>query len=137
MFRILERNAGANMESGVQILIVLVVEDEWLLREEIVDAFRHAGWSVLDAASGEGALAYLRTDEHIDLVVTDIQLTGEMTGWDVAEAARASRPDIPVIYVSGTPRQFPREVSGSVFFAKPYQTSDLLDACQRLTVTAH
>ena len=53
--------------------VVLVVEDEALVRATIVDEFRSYGWQVLEAASGEHAIA-LMADNHIDVVFTDIQL---------------------------------------------------------------
>ena len=120
------------MHDGSDTLVALLVEDEWLVREEIADALRKGGWSVLEAASGESALTYLRTGQHIDVVITDIQLAGQLTGWDVAEEFRAARPAIPVVYASGNSHENPRKVQGSVFFNKPYCTSDLLEACSRL-----
>jgi CheY-like chemotaxis protein len=120
------------MHNGSDTLVALLVEDEWLVREEIADALRAGGWCVFEAASGESALAFLRSGQHIDVVITDIQLAGELTGWDVAEEFRAARPDIPVIYASGNSHENPRKVQGSVFFNKPYCTSDLLEACAGL-----
>jgi CheY-like chemotaxis protein len=120
------------MHDGSDTLVALLVEDEWLVREEIADALRAGGWSVLEAASGENALTYLRTGQHVDVVITDIQLAGELTGWDVAEGFRAARPVIPVIYASGNSHENPRKVQGSVFFNKPYCTSELIEACSRL-----
>jgi CheY-like chemotaxis protein len=121
------------MHDGSDTLVALVVEDEWLVREEIADALRADGWSVLEAGSGESALAFLRTGQHIDLVITDIQLAGPLTGWDVAEEFRGARPGIPIIYASGNSRENVRKVEGSVFLGKPYCTSELLDACSKLS----
>jgi CheY-like chemotaxis protein len=67
----------------------------------------------------------------IDVVFTDIQLGGHLSGWDLAEVMRAERPDIPVIYTSGTSVGRSRMVPRSRFIAKPYQTEDVLDACQQ------
>ena len=120
------------MHDGSDTLVALLVEDEWLVREEIADALRAGGWSVLAAARGESALAFLRTGQHIDVVITDIQLGGQLTGWDVAEEFRGAHPGIPVIYASGNSRENPRKVQGSIFFNKPYCTSDLLEACSGL-----
>jgi CheY-like chemotaxis protein len=120
------------MESGSGTRIVLVVEDDMMTRMDVVDALRDDGWGVLEAASGEGAVAYLKAGEHIDLVITDIQLAGEMNGWDVADAFRAASSAMPIIYVSGAARQLPRELPGSKAFAKPYSNADLLAACHEL-----
>ena len=55
-------------------LVVLIVEDEPLMRYSMAHALRGDGWLILEASSGEGAVAYLRADEKIDLVFTDIML---------------------------------------------------------------
>ena len=81
--------------------VVLVVEDDWLVRDFIVSHLRGAGWRTLETDSAEQAIAMLNARQQIDILVTDIQLRGELTGWDVAEAFRAAQPTMPVIYVSG------------------------------------
>ncbi len=96
-------------------LAVLVVEDDWLLRQEIVSELQEAGWIVLEAGTGQGALALLEQGQRFDLLITDIHLAGVLTGWDVAEAARAA--DVPVVYALGNPSIAARRVPGSVFCA--------------------
>ena len=112
--------------------IVLIVEDELLVRAEIVDGLEDGGWRVFQASSGEAAVAFLRAGERIDVVITDIQLDGVLTGWDVADAFRAVHAAMPVIYTSGNPIVPARRVSGSVFFDKPCRVAKLLDACRKL-----
>jgi len=83
--------------------VILVVEDEWLVRDVVAQALRDAGWQVIEASTAEDAIALMRTGHrHIDVVFTDIQLAGRLCGWDVAEQCRAARADVPVIYASGT-----------------------------------
>ena len=65
---------------------VLVVEDDALLLYSIAHAFRSDGWLVLEATSGEEAVADLDGAEQVDVVFTDIHLPGPLSGWDVAEA---------------------------------------------------
>jgi two-component system, response regulator PdtaR len=84
-------------------LTVLVVEDDWLVRADIVLGLQQEGWTVLEASTGDGALRALLESNTVDLLVTDIGLGDAMTGWDVAEAFRTSRPLTPVIYASGGP----------------------------------
>ena len=112
-------------ESGA---VILVIEDEWLVRDQIVNELQGAGWEVLEASTGEGALPSRR----IDIVFTDIQLSGYLSGWDVAELFRAARTDIPVIYASGNSVDRSRRVPGSLFFNKPYTDTEVLQACDRL-----
>lgn len=113
--------------------VVLVVEDEWLVREAIAQAFRHAGWEVLESCTAEAAIAYVRAGLRIDVIFTDIQLGGHLSGWDVAEQFRAARADAPIIYTSGNAADRSRRVRGSLFFDKPYQAAEIVDACRRLS----
>ena len=109
--------------------VVLVVEDEWLLRHEIVHHLKNAGWEVLEASTGEGAVGLLEGERRIDVLMTDIQLAGYLSGWDVAEAFRAAQPEMPVIYASGNTVDRSRAVANSLFFSKPYKTAEILEAC--------
>lgn len=113
--------------------VVLVVEDEALVRFATAAQFRADGWTVLEAGSSERAVLLLGANQHIDALVTDIQLDGLLTGWDVADAFRAMHRDIPVIYASGNPSDPARWVADSVFFTKPCRTGNLVDACRMLT----
>jgi CheY-like chemotaxis protein len=70
---------------------VLVVEDEWLVRDLIVQNLRAADWQVLQTGTAEDAIAHAQARRSIDVVFTDIQLAGPLTGWDVAEEFRAVR----------------------------------------------
>ena len=109
--------------------IILVVEDEWLVRSVIVEALRDAGWQVLEASTAENAISMVRTVAQIDVVFTDIELAGNQSGWDLAEQCRASRANYPVIYASGNAADRSRRVSDSQFFDKPYSAADIVDAC--------
>ena len=113
-------------------LVVLVVEDEFLLRWSVTDCLREAGYSVVETASGEEAIAFCKSDISIDIVFTDISLIGSATGWDVGECYRAGRPDVSLIYTSGKSIDPERCIPGSAFIPKPYQYDDVVDACQRL-----
>ena len=112
-------------------LTVLVVEDDWFVRQDLVLGLQQEGWIVLEADTGVGALKLLRETNIIDLLVTDIRLADATTGWDVAEAARASRPKIPVIYTSANPDNNGRRVSQSIFLNKPVTPRELLLTCYR------
>jgi CheY-like chemotaxis protein len=119
------------MNSHPQTPVVLLVEDEWMLRATITTEFLNAGWHVLETASGEGALALLQVGQRIDVLITDIHLAGYLNGWDIAEAFRAVNPNIPVIYQSGNSVDMSRQVSGSCFFSKPCGPDKLLEICNR------
>lgn len=112
--------------------VVLVVEDEWLVQALMVDELQEAGFSVLTAASGEEALALLESGSPVDVLFTDVRLGGELNGWDVAEAFRKVCPHIAVIYTSGYSINPRRDVDDSLFFRKPYNPVEIVDACIRL-----
>jgi CheY-like chemotaxis protein len=124
------------MKTPFDNLAVLVVEDDWFVREDIANAFRQEGWRVLEAATGEEVLQLLREARSIDLVVTDIGLADDaMTGWDVAEAVRTKHAEVPVVYASGGPDNDGRRVPKSVFLCKPVDTNELMLTCSKLRST--
>jgi CheY-like chemotaxis protein len=113
-------------------ITVLVVEDEALLRLELVVELQFDGYTILEAGSGEEALIHLDDGQQIDVLITDIQLGGDLTGWEVAEKFRAACPDMLVIYTSGNAVDRARKVSRSAFFNKPYRTADISKVCRGL-----
>jgi CheY-like chemotaxis protein len=124
----------AESERGVdkKTPIVLVVEDEWLVRATIVDYLDANGCNVIEAASGEDAIALIDgNDQKLDVLFTDIRLGGALNGWDVAEIFRAHFPNIRVLYASGYSIHPSRDVPDSDFFDKPYRHEDILEACTR------
>jgi CheY-like chemotaxis protein len=114
---------------------ILIVEDEFLIRMTLAEALAEHGFDVAEAASGEEALATLRGDPLISLLLTDIQLPGALNGLDLARSAREGRPDLPVIYVTGRPDAMPSPVQAArdVFVPKPYLPSEVATIARRLT----
>jgi CheY-like chemotaxis protein len=110
----------------------LVVEDEWLLRLELVEELTRAGWGVREAATGEEALALLDEGAGFDFLITDIRLPGAVDGWQIAEHVRQINPATPVIYVSANPINDARRVPDSAFLGKPVDVGVLLQTCDRL-----
>jgi CheY-like chemotaxis protein len=113
-------------------LVVLIVEDHWIVREDLAFGLRQEGWTVLEAETGARALEVLREAEIVDLLITDIRLADAVTGWDVAEAFRGSYLKTPVIYASGNPDNLSRRVSESTFLSKPVVISELLATCRKV-----
>lgn len=121
--------------SGDSRPLLLVVEDEALVRQLIVLELEDAGYDVVEAETGEEALAALRRYSAIQLLFTDIRLPGPLCGWDIAEQARALRPDLPVIYATGYSGDL-RLVPGSEFMRKPYKPAAVIDCMRNLGVAA-
>ncbi|RYG31585.1 MAG: response regulator [Burkholderiales bacterium] len=80
---------------------VLVVDDEPILRMLINDVLVENGYRALEAIDGQSALRILESDARIDLLVTDVGLPGGMNGRQVADAARRTRPDLKVLFITG------------------------------------
>jgi DNA-binding NtrC family response regulator len=109
-------------------VLAVVVEDEWSIRMQIVDTLVDAGWEVEEFASAEQAIEYLQTGSAIGVLITDIRLTGALTGWDVAEAYREADAEMKILYCSGNPPDQSRQVAGSEFLAKPCEMEAILKA---------
>jgi CheY-like chemotaxis protein len=117
-------------------LTILVVEDEWLLRLEIVSELQREGWTVLESSTAEDALNMIDEGQKIDLLITDIRLAGTLNGWDVAEGWRKVKAELPVIYTSGNTVNEARKVPGSVFLSKPCRISEIVEVSRKLS-SAH
>ena len=99
---------------------ILVVEDEALICVETAETLEHQGFVVHVALNGEDALRRLRSELAIDMLFTDINLAGPMTGETLAQLARELLPDLTVVYTSGTVVAPSHCVAGSRFVPKPY-----------------
>jgi CheY-like chemotaxis protein len=122
---------SVSIANGARV-VVLVVEDEDLIRSAVAEHLREAGYAVIETDSGEEAIAICKSEMSIDVVFTDVNLTGHASGWDVAEYVRADRPNVSVLYTSGKSMDWERCIPGSAFLAKPYQHDDVVTACDRL-----
>ena len=128
------RGPRSESESGVKKThpIVLVCEDDPLVRMVIVDYLIDDGCTVIEASSGEDAVGLINgPGQQIDVLFTDIRLGGTLNGWDVAEIFRDRFPKVHVLYASGYSIEPRRDVADSEFFMKPYRVEDILRACKR------
>jgi CheY-like chemotaxis protein len=80
--------------------VVLVVEDEPIVRGLIVEELKELGYQALEAADGPKGLEILQSRRRIDLLVTDIGLPG-LNGRQVADAARDLRPELKILFMTG------------------------------------
>jgi two-component system cell cycle sensor histidine kinase/response regulator CckA len=113
---------------------ILFVEDEPLLGELMFDALTDRGFDVRVAPNANDALRHLRTEDDIDVLITDIDLGEGMDGAALAACARAMRPDLPVIYASGRCRSMQQftAVPGAAFMPKPYSINDVRNMLARV-----
>jgi len=80
---------------------VLVVDDEPTVRMLVTEVLGELGYTTLEAEDGAAALAVLQSERRLDLLVTDVGLPGGMSGRQVAEAGRVTRPDLKVLFITG------------------------------------
>ena len=113
---------------------ILIVEDEFLIRLTLSEALGDEGYEVFEASTAEEGLAQITGQAGIGLMMTDIQLHGAMNGLDLARRARETRPDLPIIYVSGRPDVLNTvgQSDKDVIIMKPYLPSDIVAAVRRL-----
>ena len=113
--------------------VVLVVEDEMVLRMRAVDIVEDAGFVPIEAVSADEAMQILESRDDISLLFTDIQMPGSMDGLKLAHAAHARWPHIKIVLVSGqiavTDADKPDE---SRFFPKPLEIERMVAELQEM-----
>jgi signal transduction histidine kinase/PAS domain-containing protein len=92
---------AANMSPSRNSETVLVVDDEPTVRMLISDILEELGYVAIEAADSVAGLKVLQSDARIDLLVTDVGLPGGMNGRQMADAARVTRPDLKVLFITG------------------------------------
>jgi CheY-like chemotaxis protein len=80
---------------------ILVVDDEPFVAMLITDVLEELGCIIIDASNGAMALDVLRSDQRVDMMITDIGLPGGMNGRQLAATARTLRPALKVLFVTG------------------------------------
>lgn len=112
---------------------VLVVEDEPIIRLGMVSSIEDAGYSVIEAASADEAVARLAQDSEVGLVVTDVDMPGSMDGIKLAHYVRRRWPPIRLLVISGKVGVRPGELpEGARFMSKPYQEPQLIHTIEAL-----
>ncbi|EQB07705.1 PAS domain S-box protein [Novosphingobium lindaniclasticum] len=89
-----------HLPEAVEGEVVLVVEDEAVVRGLIVEVLDDLGYKAIEAADGPSGLEILQSDQRIDLLVTDIGLPG-LNGRQVADGGRTARPGLKVLFMTG------------------------------------
>jgi DNA-binding response OmpR family regulator len=104
--------------------VVLLVEDEPLLRFFASDVLEEAGFDVIETGNADEALIWLDVRNDVRVIVTDIQMPGRMNGLDLAALVHHRWPGILILIVSGEVRPTTAELpEGGRFVAKPYEGS--------------
>ena len=117
------------------VLLILVVEDDSLVRDIVRQALEEGGFQTEMTASGEEAITLLNSDAaKYRALLTDIHLSGKLTGWDVAKRAREINPEIPIVYMTGAAADdWPSHgVPNSVLLNKPFAPAQVVTAVSQL-----
>ena len=107
--------------------VVLIVEDEMLLRMRAVDMVEDAGYTSVEAVDADEAVTILEARSDIVLLFTDIQMPGSMDGLRLAHAVHERWPPIKIILVSGALKLAKSDIpADSRFFGKPLEAKEMI-----------
>jgi CheY-like chemotaxis protein len=111
---------------------VLLVEDEFLVRQLAADELADAGHVVTEAENGDSAYQILLGQEPFDLVMTDIRMPGALDGWALGAEALRLRPSLKVVYSSGFSTETRPLTERERMLPKPYRMNQLVDLVDAL-----
>jgi CheY-like chemotaxis protein len=113
--------------------VVLIVEDEMLLRMRAVDMVEDAGYTSVEAVDADEAVTILEARSDIALLFTDIQMPGSMDGLRLAHAVHERWPPIKIILVSGALKLAKSDIpADSRFFGKPLEAKEMIAEMQEM-----
>jgi two-component system, response regulator PdtaR len=119
--------------------VVLVVDDEPLVRMTAVDELEDAGFHTLEAANADGALAVLEArSNEVQVLFTDVNMPGSMNRMALAEQVHRRWPHIRLLISSGYARPHPDEIPDNGHFVpKPYRGASLVRHIAEMIQTQH
>lgn len=118
--------------------MVLIVEDDPSIQSIVEDALKEGGFETAIATSAEEAVTLIKGKVmSFRALVTDINLSGRMTGWEVAKQAREIDPEFPIVYMTGAAADDwgSRGVPNSILLVKPFAPAQLVTAVSQLLNT--
>ena len=110
--------------------LILVVDDEPAVRQMTRRVLEAAGYRVLEADSGAGALGILERD-GVDAVITDMRMPG-MTGEELAAHLVLMTPHLPILFVSGWEEHLDSAVLAGPVLAKPFRADQLIGSIREM-----
>ncbi len=111
---------------------ILIVEDEILIRLATSDYLRNRGFRVLEASNAGEALSVFAAGEPIELVFSDVDMPGRMSGNDLARWIHQHFPDVKVLLTASEPAVVKDPASGATIVKKPYSADAVLAEIRRL-----
>jgi two-component system, response regulator PdtaR len=117
--------------------VILVVEDEPLVRIDVADALVEAGFEALEAGNADEAVAILEQRPDIRLIFTDIEMPGSMDGLKLAHYVRHRWPPIKILATSGHARVTKEQLpDGGGFLPKPYSQKRMIRTIRDLSLAS-
>ena len=124
-----------NMTSERIVPVILVVEDEALVRLSAVGMLEDAGFRMIEAVNSDEALELLAADSDVQLLFTDVKMPGAIDGLALARQVHDRWPHIGIMVASAKQVRQPEELpAGSRFQQKPYSSAFSSQACPRIDV---
>lgn len=108
-----------------------MVDDELIIREVVRTVLEASGYRVIDVGTASEALAILRNDPAIGLLISDV-LMPEINGIELADDARRLRPGMPILFISGYWDQFEQSAHGFDCVQKPFGPAELVSKVREL-----
>ena len=119
--------------SAIRRPVVLIVEDEFLLRMNAAEMIGDAGFNVVEAGNADEAIAILEARPDIRVVFTDIQMPGSMDGLKLAQFVRGRWPPIKIVATSGLVGVRETDLpEGGRFLPKPYSQLQVTSVLREL-----
>ncbi len=118
--------------------VVLVVEDEVLVRMVIAEYLRDCDYVVIEAGSAVEAIALFKADVEVDVVFSDIQMPGSLDGFGLAQWVRQNRPGVKVILTSGAASAADKAsdlCEDGPLLQKPYESEEVGRRIKQLLAT--
>jgi CheY-like chemotaxis protein len=113
--------------------VVLIVEDETLIRMNAIEMIEADGFEVIEASCADDAIILLKQRDDIRLIFTDIDMPGSMDGLKLAHFVKGRWPPIKIIATSGHAKVTESDLpEGSRFLAKPYRAATITHAIHQL-----
>lgn len=108
--------------------VVLIVEDEDMLRELLTEVIEDLGATVYSAATADAGLCHFHKHPDLGLVITDVITPGMLTGWDLAITVHDECPTLPVIVMSGYCPPHEKDLPGNAcFLKKPWSLDQMCE----------
>ena len=110
--------------------VVVIIEDDALLRLQAAELFDLAGLPAQTFESGEEAIAFVReNDTNVACIFTDLKLSGGADGMEVVRYVSSTLPHVPIVLTSGQLPERPDDLPENIrFLAKPWQPFDVINA---------